>query len=105
MINVATITLRDDIFLYTFRVSLSGSVYKFTVRYNGRMNRWILNIDDVAGNQILSGIPLLINVDLFSQYPTLNVLAGKLFVVDASQKFKQPTQFSFADNNFLVYVA
>jgi hypothetical protein len=105
MVTVATIPLRNDVFQYEFRITLTGVVYTFTLRYNGRMDRWILNIDDIAGNQILSGIVLLINRDLLAQYPTLNVLAGQLIAMDASQKNIQPTQFSFGDNNFLVYVS
>jgi hypothetical protein len=103
--TVAQIPLRSDIFQYFFQITLSNVVYKFTVRYNGRMDRWILNIDDISGNQILSGIPLLININLLSQYPTLNILSGNLYCIDNSQKFIQPTQFSFGYNNFLVYLS
>lgn len=105
MVNVATIPLRTDVFLYQFRITLTNVVYSMSLRYNGRMDRWILSIADIAGKPIISGIPLLINKDLLEQYPSLNVLAGKLIAIDVSQKFIQPTQFSFGNNNFLVYVA
>jgi hypothetical protein len=45
-----------------------------------------------------------VNRYVLSQYPTLNVIKGTLVPVDASQKQIQPTQFSFGQNNFLVYI-
>ena len=105
MATVVSIPMRNDIYNYVFQITLSSVVYTFTVRYNIRMDRWILNIDDIAGNQILSGIPLLINYSLMAQYTTLNVLVGNLYAVDMSQNFIQPSQFTFGVNNFLVYIA
>ena len=99
------IPLNNNTFFYTFKTTLSGILVVLTLRYNGRMDRWILNIDDQAGNQIISGLPLLVNKNLLSQYPTLNILPGTLMAVDVSQQLLQPTQFSFGVNNFLVYIS
>lgn len=103
--NIETIPLRSDIFFYTFKINLSGTIYSFKIRYNGRMDRWILNIEDAIGNEILSGIVLLINRDIVSQYTTLNLMPGLLSAVDTSPNMVQPTQFSFGNNNFLVYLS
>jgi hypothetical protein len=105
MIFIETIPLRNDVFLYNFKISLSGILYTFTLRFNGRMNRWILNIDDVAGNPLLHGIVLLVNRNLLSQYPTLNLMDGLLAAVDSTNKFVEPTQFSFGNNNYLAYIS
>ena len=99
-----TLKLRNDVFNYKFKTNLSGVVYSFTLRYNGRMDRWIMDTNDVAGNPILTGIVLLINRIFLTKYPTLNIIPGTLGVVDLSGKGIQPTQFSFGVNNFLVYI-
>ena len=105
MIFIETIPLRSDIYLYNFKITLSNVVYSFFLRYNGRMNRWILDIKDIAGNLILGGIVLLVNRNLLSQYPTLNLMSGLLAAVDSTNTFTQPTQFSFGDNNYLAYIS
>jgi hypothetical protein len=105
MVFIETIPLRSDIFLYKFKINLSNVIYNFTLRYNGRMDRWILNIDDISGNQLISGLVLLVNRNLLNQYPTLNLMSGLLAAVDSTNNFIQPTQFSFGENNYLVYIS
>jgi hypothetical protein len=105
MVFIETIPLRNDIFLYNFKISLSSIVYTLTLRYNGRMDRWIMAIADTAGNQILDGIVLLVNRNLKSQYPTLNLMPGLLQMVDTTNTFSEPTQFSIGNNNYLAYIA
>ena len=99
-----TIPLKNNLFYYKFQISLSSVIYTMTLRFNGRMNRWILDLADVSGNQIVSGIVLLVGINLLYQYTTLNVLAGALMAIDTSPNYIQPTQFSFGNNNFLVYL-
>lgn len=103
-VSIFTIPARNDIPSYKFRVTLSGVNYTLSFRYNGRMNRYILDINDASNNQILSGIPLLTQRSLIGQYRTLAVPVGVPFITDDTGKQTQPTQYSFGVDHTFWYV-
>jgi len=62
----------------SLEVSLAGTDYKLTVRWNDRdEGGWVLDIDlpDDAGH-VLCGIPLVTGVDLLSPYGHLGIGGG-----------------------------
>jgi hypothetical protein len=87
-----------------FKITLSGVIFTLEIRYNGRMDRWVMNINDASGNQILQGIVLLISRDLTSQYVTLSIPTGVFFATDDTKKDIQPGQNSFGVDHSLFYV-
>lgn len=72
-------------------------------RYNGRMQRWILDVNDASGNQIMSGIPMLILRSLLGQYKTLSIPPGILLVTNDVGTDDQPTLYSFGLQNSFWY--
>lgn len=104
MVNIFIIPLKNNVFFYKFRINLSSVLYTLQFRYNGRMNRWIMDVSDAAGNQIVSGLPLLIKRNLAGQYVTLSLPPGIFIADDVTNNDAQPTQFSFGLQNFLYYV-
>jgi hypothetical protein len=101
---VYTIPARKDVPYYKFKITLAKTSYTLNFRFNGRMNRWILDINDVANNQIMSGIPILILRNLFNQYPELNLPNGIIFATDDTGKDTQPTMYSFGLDHTLWFV-
>lgn len=53
-------------------VSMGGVQYRLTVRWIDVMACWVLDIADVNGFAILSGIPMITGADLLAQYGYLN---------------------------------
>lgn len=53
------IPVRTDIFSYTERITLNGSVYVLTFNYNLRMDVWFMDIATAAGTVLLAGIAFL----------------------------------------------
>jgi len=104
MAVLLTVPLRSDLPRYQFRISFSGVIFTAHVRYNTRMQRYLMNICDSSDNPILLGIPVLIERDLTAQYPTLAVPAGTFFVTDDSGQEQQPTQYSFGIDHTMWYV-
>lgn len=103
-VNLLTIPLRNDLPFYSFNITLTGVTYQLEFLYNVRSNRWIMNIYDSVGNQIISGITLLIDRNLIGQYRYLNLPAGVFFVVDNTQQDEQPTLNSFGTTHTMYYV-
>lgn len=95
---------RNDLTWYSYQTTLSGVIFNLEFKYNTRMQRWALDINDSNGNLILAGIPLLILRNLTGQYVTLALPEGPLFVTDDTNQYQQPTQYSFGLQNTVWYI-
>ena len=94
---------RNDLPWYSMTISLTGVLYTFQLRFNPRMNRWIMNVLDPQLNPIMMGVVILINVSLLSQYPTLPIPAGIFFSLDNTNTDSQPVLDSFGLDHTLYY--
>lgn len=56
----------------TFTIPVAGTTYGLTVRWNVPNDSWILDIADVSGNPIVSGIPMVTGSDLLEQFGYLS---------------------------------
>jgi hypothetical protein len=63
-----------------FGITLLGTRYLFSLRFNTRMQNWVLDIADTAAVPILRGVPLVTGTDLFGQYESLG-FGGALMVI------------------------
>lgn len=88
---------------YKFTNTLSGIVYTLRFRFNTRMSRWLLDIADAADNDILVGIPVLIQRDLSGQYVIEGLPPGVLFAVDDTNQDTQATRLSFGLDHSFIY--
>ncbi|CAJ0701550.1 hypothetical protein LMG19089_02867 [Ralstonia edaphis] len=52
----------------TFNITLVGIEYQFSLAWRDAASSWFLDIADVSGNPLLSGIPLVTGVNLLAQY-------------------------------------
>lgn len=90
---------------YTFRVGLSGVQYTFTIRYNSRMARWILDLADAQETPIITGVPLLIGLNLLGRFAgQTGVPIGKFYITDDTFGSTQPTRNSFSVTHTLWYL-
>ncbi len=90
-----TVPARNDLPWTRFRISLAGVIYTMHLRFNMRMNRWMMDINDASDNPILNGVPVLILVNLTGQYTTLALPDGTLFATDDTNTDTQATLLSF----------
>lgn len=72
---------RADFPSYNQRVELDGVIYNLIIRYNERMARWILDIQDQEENDILIGIPMLTGVPLLQQYTKTDLPPGDFLLL------------------------
>jgi hypothetical protein len=83
--------------------TLDGVTYTFTLRYNLRIQTWMLDVGDVIGAPIVCGIPLIAGRDLLGQYAGRGLPSGLLFVFDPSDQNGTPGQDDFSAGYRLVY--
>ena len=56
----------------TFNISLVGATYVINLYWNTINLTWIIDISDITNNQILTGIPVVANIDLLAPFGYLN---------------------------------
>lgn len=52
----------------SFNITLVGVEYQFELAWRDSASSWFLDIADVSGNPLLSGVPLVTGVNLLAQY-------------------------------------
>lgn len=62
-----------------FLITLAGVQYSLSVKWCNANASWVMDITDVNGAGILSGVPLVTGADLLEQYAHLGI-GGKLYV-------------------------
>ena len=89
----------------TFSIQLGQITYKLTVAWNDdpAMQCWVLDIADVNGNAIVSGIPLVTGADLLAQYAYLGI-GGSLAVLTDGDDTAIPTYENLGVNSHLYFV-
>ncbi len=98
-----SVPARNDLPWYKFKITLSGVIYTLHFRFNTRMQRWMMDINDPSDNPILLGIPCLILRDMIGQYRTLAIPVGTFFCTDDTNQDTQPTLLSFGTDHTLWY--
>jgi hypothetical protein len=61
---------------YTEEVTIDGLLYIFTFWWNVRGKFWSLAIDDSLGNNIVSGLKVITNIDLFFRFNKITLPQG-----------------------------
>lgn len=85
------------------QVTLAGVQYQLTVRWNDANQAWTLDIADVNGNPIISGIPLVTGSDLLSPYAYLGI-GGQLIVQTTNDTDAVPTLSNLGTSGNLYFV-
>ena len=89
-----------------FNVTLAGVTYQFVIQYRddlGGLGGWFIDINDVAGNPILTGLPMVTGADLLAQYQYLS-FGGSLYVQTPSNPDAVPTFDNLGIDSFLYWV-
>jgi len=100
---ISEIPARNDLPWYKFKITFEGTVYTLRFIFNTRMNRWILDIADSGDNDIICGLPILIERDIAGQYVIVGLPPGILFSRDNQTRVEQPSRYSFGMTHSLLY--
>lgn len=86
-----------------FVTSLSGTSFSLVFRFNTRMSVWFMDIQDQAGNSLLSGVPILIETALIGRFVTQGLPVGDFIAFDDTNQGTEPGRYSFGTDHSLVY--
>lgn len=87
-----------------FRTTLDDTTYEFLYRFNFRTQRWTMTIRDDAGNDLLTGIPIICNSLLLKNYQyNLNLPQGKLIAINLVEDGIPPTRETLGTDVIVAY--
>lgn len=89
---------------YKYTTEIEGSIYQFQFYFNVRMDRWFMDIMTPASERIISGIPMLTNVDLIGRFRDTRLPAGYFAVFDNTGKNRNPSFDNFGTDIKLYYL-
>lgn len=100
------IPLRSDVYSYTQKVTISNVVYTLRLKYNLRMDRWVLDLATDDGTDILIGLPLLPGPPITYRFidRKANVPEGQFLIVDETEADRTPTKDTLGEDIKLIYV-
>lgn len=87
----------------SFYITLSGTEYRMTYRWNDAMQSWVVDVADASNNPVLSGAAVITGADLFAQYPELQI-AGAAIVQTDHDADAVPTFQNLGSSSHVYYV-
>lgn len=83
-------------------ISLNSVVYSLSLKWNTFLDCWVMDFGLQDGTPILSGVPMVPNVDLFEQYEYLDF--GGVLVAANETDDDPPTFTNLGDTGHLYFI-
>ena len=75
---------------FTQTLTLDGALYRFSFAWNYRAGYWSMSVLDAGGTPLVQGLRIVLNLDLFRQFPGRGLPPGALYAVDPSDTISNP---------------
>lgn len=98
--NVTEIPLTAD--NQQFRIQLGQVTYTLRILWRDAAG-WVMDVMDNSGERLLTGVPLVPDVDLIEQYPELGI-SGSLVVLADNGAPEYPTKSNLGVSSHLYFV-
>ena len=95
--------VRSDFPSYEFTCDLDGVVYTLKFRYNVRFARWVMDIADSIAEDIVTGIPMLTDIDLLAHISNEDLPPGRFILVDETGASRNPGETDLGNDIKLIY--
>ena len=95
--------VRSDFPSYTFQIDLEEVSFIFKFRFNERMQRWIMDINDADENPILSGVPVLTAIPLTDEYVVDGLPPGRFIAINQTGTNANPLRDDLGNDVKLLY--
>jgi hypothetical protein len=88
---------------FYFTTELNGVNFQLALHFNPRDGGWYLDISDLAGNPLRSGIRIAVNIDVLRRWMAEGKPTGKLGVLDLRPTPTDPTLDGLGNDCQLVF--
>lgn len=97
------IPLRNDVPSYQFRSELDSTTYTILIRYNSRMDRWVMDLNTENNTPLITGIILVLGTSLLARFQIDGIPEGDLFLINIENENTEGNRNNFGDNVQLFY--
>lgn len=101
---VKEIPVRSDVPSYEFQIELDEVTYTLRFTYNGRIDRWFMDIFDNLRNPIRTGIKLLTSWRVTRQYVADGLPPGDFVVLDTGNEDEIAKNDDFGIRKIMTYL-
>lgn len=98
-----TLPVDADDGAYTVDVALSGRLYRMLLCWNTRAERWAFSLFTSADEPLITGVPLVGDWELASQYQDPRLPPGRFYTVDTRGEGLPPSRDNLGKRFLLVY--
>lgn len=89
---------------FSQEMTLDDTPYTLHFLYNTFTLQWTISIIDLDEVHIIDGLKLVLNSNLFAQYPAAGLPAGELYCIDTTENETEITRDNLGDTVQLIYV-
>ena len=97
------VPLRKDVPSYQFRIELDSITYTLSIRYNSRLNRWVMDFNTENNSPLVTGIILLLGTNLLKRFKNEGLPEGDLFLINVENENIEGGRDNFSENVQLFY--
>ena len=101
---VLKIPTRSDLPSYSQKIELDGTIYSLRIRYNERLERWVLDIKDQEETPLVMGVVMLTGVALLAQHVAEGAPPGDFVLLHKDGTNTNATRDDLGDLVNLYYV-
>jgi hypothetical protein len=87
-----------------FAAELETIVLRFQVAWNSRFEHWNLRVATAEGEEVLAGVRVVADTDMFEAYTDPRLPPGKLICRDPTNEGKDPGRNDFQNRHFFAYI-
>ena len=99
-----TIPFTNEFANFSEELTLEEQSYRLEFVYNVRSEQWSMSILDIDLTPLVQGVPLVLNFNLFAQYPGRGLPLGEFYVVDTTDEEIKVTRDNMGVILHLVYI-
>ncbi len=98
------IPVRSDFPAFSFQIDLEEIPFTLTFQFNDRIERWVMDIGDEEGVDILTGIPVHTGVPLIDEFVKDKLPPGEFIAVDETGMDRDAGRNDLGNEVKLLYV-
>ena len=95
--------LRSDVTNFQVQTELDGVLYILNFVFNFRTQLWSIDIMDSDEVEIITGIPLVLGVDLIDRFSNEDLPPGNLFGLNIKDENQEAGETDLNENYFVIY--
>lgn len=99
------IPVRNDIFAYSIKVTLENLVYTLRFRWNSRIEKWVMDVNDGSDEPLLSGLILFTGIPLTHRFIGVieGLPPGQFMMIDETGQDRDADKDTFGNDVKLIY--